>query len=209
MSLPDLRPIFAPPGLFMKWYQRGFLLKIVPCDPKRKLKEILPGVFLPRGAGQPCVGEHIHIYFLPMEKCEENTCRCAGHHENEDQTRGEGDTQSFAGNTLDPTSTSPTCMPSETWSQGFTYLSPGVSIYKMIYIIRRTAWGSQTMHANLITQGLAHSRCLIMEVIIISVLGLEFPFSQILALDKACPEMGTVGNSVIQHKSLQGLAGSR
>lgn len=52
MSLPDLRPIFAPPGLFMKWHQRGFLLKI-PCDPKKKLKEILPGVFLSLGAGQP------------------------------------------------------------------------------------------------------------------------------------------------------------
>lgn len=63
MSLPDLRPIFAPPGLFMKWHQRGFLLKIVPCDPKRKLKEILPGVFLPRGAGQPlCWWAHTYLF---------------------------------------------------------------------------------------------------------------------------------------------------
>lgn len=44
---------------------------------------------------------------------------------------GEGETQSFAGNALDPTSTSLTCMPNETWSQGFTYLRPSVSICKM------------------------------------------------------------------------------
>lgn len=38
------------------------------------------------------------------------------------------------------------------------------------------------MHANLITQGLAQSRCLIVEVILI--LGPEFQFSQILEQEK-------------------------
>lgn len=42
-----------------------------------------------------------------------------------------GDIQGFAGNTPDPTSASPPCMPSETWSQCSIYLSYSVSIYKM------------------------------------------------------------------------------
>lgn len=37
LDLPDLRPIFVPAGLPLKWHQRGFLLTTVPCDAKRKL----------------------------------------------------------------------------------------------------------------------------------------------------------------------------
>lgn len=36
LGLPDLRPIFVPPGLLLKWHQREFLLMTVPCDAKRK-----------------------------------------------------------------------------------------------------------------------------------------------------------------------------
>ena len=75
-------------------------------------------------------------------------------------------------------------------------------------IIHRAAWGSQIMNANLITQGPEHSRCLTTEVIMISVLGCEFSFSQILALDKGPPEMETVRSSVPKRQSPQGLVGT-
>lgn len=64
---------------------------------------------------------------------------------------------------------------------------PGTRALPILNPVSSSArWGSYIIHrtvfANLIIQGLAHSKCLIVEVIII--LGPEFWFSQILVLDK-------------------------